>query len=154
MVCRAAARGCCVASAPVTRPDPAQSPPGRTGAPAPLAVAASLVAVEAALLVGYGVVLLASVHRERLAMGLTTPVFFVLYGAGLGYGAWALVRLRSWARAPLVLAQLIQIGVAWSFRGGAATVVTVVLALLAVLVLGGVFHPASLAALSEDRPAD
>jgi hypothetical protein len=117
-------------------------------------VAASLVAVEAALLIIYGVVLIPSVHSERLAMGVTTPLFFILYGAGLAFCAWSVVRLHSWARAPLVLAQLIQLGVAWSFRGGTATIVTVVLAVVAVLVLVGIFHPASIEALSEDRPED
>lgn len=117
-------------------------------------VAAGLVGVEAVLLLGYGVVLIPSMHSERLAMGVTTPLFFILYGAGLAFCAWSVVRLHSWARAPLVLAQLIQLGVAWSFRGGTSTVVTVVLALAAVLVLVGIFHPASLDALSEDRPED
>jgi hypothetical protein len=116
-------------------------------------VAASVAAVEGVLLAGYGVVLFAAVDKERLAMGVTTPLFFLLYGVGLACCAWALSRLRSWARAPLVLAQLIQLGVAWSFRGGASTVVAVLLTVAAVLVLAGVFHPASLDALSEERPA-
>ena len=136
----------------MTSPDPAPVPPaGPRGAPPPLLVAASLVGVEALLLVGYGLVLLPAVRSERLAVGLTTPLFFLLYGAGLGYCAWAVSRLRSWARAPLVLAQLIQLGVAWSFRGGASTVVTVALALVAFVVLGGIFHPASIAALSDEE---
>jgi len=116
-------------------------------------VAASLVAVEAVLLVGYGVVLVTAVRSERLAMGVTTPLFFLLYGAGLAYCAWAVTRLHSWARAPLVLAQLIQLGVAWSFRGGTSTLVTVTLALVALVVLAGVFHPASLEALHHDDEA-
>ncbi len=120
--------------------------------PAPLVAAASLAGVEALLLVGYGIVLVPSVDTHRLALGVTTPLFFLLYGAGLGFCAWTLTRLRSWARAPLVLAQLIQLGVAWNFRGGASTAVTVVLALVAVLVLAGVFHPASIAALSDEDP--
>lgn len=117
-------------------------------------MAAGLVGVEAVLLVGYGAVLVPSIHTERLAMGVTTPLFFILYGAGLAFCAWSVVRLHSWARAPLVLAQLIQLGVAWSFRGGTSTVVTVVLALAAVLVLAGIFHPASLEALSGNRADD
>ena len=87
-------------------------------------------------------------------MGVTTPLFFVLYGVGLAFCAWSVRKLHSWARAPLVLAQLIQLGVAWSFRGGTATIVTVVLAAVAVLVLVGIFHPSSLEALSEDGPEE
>jgi hypothetical protein len=120
--------------------------------PAPLTVAAGLVGVEALLLVLYGVLEIVALSEQRVAMGVTTAVFFLGYGAALGICAWSLVRLRSWARSPVVLAQLIQLGVAWSFRGGASTPVAVALALVAVLVLVGVFHPASLAALAdEDR---
>ena len=118
--------------------------------PAPLLAAASVVAVEGVLLIGYAIVLLPAVTSRRLAMGLTTPVFFIVYGAGLVACAWTLTRGRSWARAPVVLAQLIQLGVAWSFRGGASTVAAVGLAVLAVLVLAGLFHPASIEALSGD----
>ena len=121
-------------------------------APAPLTVAAGLVGVEAVLLVVYGVVESTVTRSEAAAMGVTTTLFFLVYGAGLGYCAWKLSRLHSWARAPVVLAQLIQLGVAWSFHGGNGTAVAWVLAVLAVLVLAGIFHPASLGALAE--PAD
>jgi hypothetical protein len=101
------------------------------------------------LLVVYGIVESVVTRSEAAAMGITTTLFFLVYGVGLGYCAWQLSRLHSWARAPIVLAQLIQLGVAWSFRGGGGTLVAVVLAVLAVLVLAGVFAPASLQALAE-----
>jgi hypothetical protein len=109
------------------------------------------VAVEGVVLILYGLSLIGAVDKSRLAMGVTTPVFFVLYGAGLGFCAWKVFRLHSWARSPIVLAQLIQLGLAWSFVGGTGTAVTVVLALVAVLVLVGIFHPASLRALADDH---
>jgi hypothetical protein len=127
--------------------------PAPSGAPAPLVVAASLAGVEAALLVLFGLAELVAISGTRLAMGITTVVFFLIYGAGLAWCAWRLTRLESWARAPLVLAQLLQLGVAWSFWGGDSTPVAVALALLALLVIAGVFHPASLEALREDGPA-
>jgi len=77
-----------------------------------------------------------------------------VYGAGLTVAAWALLRARSWARAPVVLAQLIQLGVAWSFRGGASTAVAVALAVVAILVLGGVLNPASLRATEDDQEGE
>ncbi len=123
--------------------------PARPHPPVPLRLAATLAGLEAVLLIGYGIVLLASLHTERLAMGLTTPLFFLLYGAALGGCAWTLTRLHSWARAPLVLAQLIQLGLAWNSRGGAPLALTLALALVAVLVLVGIFHPASMRALDE-----
>ncbi|MDF1603717.1 hypothetical protein [Nocardioides sp. YIM 152315] len=126
-------------------------PPANT--PAPLIVAVSLVAVEALLLLGYAVLELVSLDADRAEVALTTTVFFALYGGGLLCCAWALSRLSSWARSPVVLAQLIQLGVAWSFWGGETTAVAVAVAAVAVIVLVGVFHPASLAALAaEEEP--
>jgi hypothetical protein len=117
--------------------------------PPPLLVAVSLVGVEAVCLVIFGLVELRSIEATKLTMGVTTSLFFAMYGVGLGVFAWLLHRLQSWARAPVVLAQLIQLGVAWSFRSGATAFVSAVLTVVAVVVLAGVFHPASLRALAE-----
>jgi hypothetical protein len=126
-------------------------PTGRTGAaPAPLTVAASLVGVEALLLSLQGVAELFAITGERLVMGVTTSLFFLVYGGGLAFCALALWRLSSWARAPVVVAQLLQVLVAWSFVGGSTTWVAVGLGVLALLALAGVLHPASTAALAED----
>jgi hypothetical protein len=118
-----------------------------------LLVAAGLALVEALLIAAQGVLELFVVDADRLTMGLTTTVFFLAYGAGLAVCAWALTRCRSWARAPVVVAQLIQAAVAWSFWGGATTLVAIGLAVLAVLVLVGIFHPASIRALSQEAGA-
>lgn len=139
-------------------PSACVSPRDRTdhdsAAPAPLVAAVCLVGVEAAALVGVGVAEVGVLSSSRATMGLTTAFFFWVYGAGLGACAWQLLRLHSWARAPVVLAQLIQLPVAWSFHGGSTTPVAVALAVGAVLVLVGVFHPASLAALDRADRAD
>ena len=121
------------------------------GVPAPLKVAASLTGVEAVLLLIYAVVELFSISPGKAAVTLTTAAFFTLYGGALLICAWGLVGGRSWARSPVVLAQLIQLGVAWSFRGGDTTVVAVVLALVALIVVAGILHPASIAHL-DDNP--
>lgn len=118
--------------------------------PAPLSVAASLAAVEGLVLVLYGVAELFALDSSRAVMGVTTSLFFLVYGAGLVVCAWFMARLSSWARSPVVMAQLIQLGVAWSFRGGESTLVAVALALVALVVLVGTFHPASLRALGSD----
>ena len=120
----------------------------------PLRGAAVLAGLEGLGLVLYAFAVLASFSGARATMGVTTAVFFLVYGVGLGAAALALWRARSWARAPVVLAQLIQLGVAWSFRGGAATGVAVTLAVVAVLVLGGVLNPASLRATEEHHDAE
>jgi hypothetical protein len=118
--------------------------------PLPLRIAGVLAGLEGFGLVLYAFAVLASFSGARATMGVTTAVFFLVYGAGLAAAAWALLRARSWARAPVVLAQLIQLGVAWSFRGGASTAVAIALAVVALVVLGGVLNPASLRA-TEDQ---
>lgn len=130
---------------------PAPRPAGSL--PPPLAVAASLAAVEGLLLVLYGVAELFALEVVRAVMGVTTALFFLVYGAGLVFCAWRMSRGASWARSPVVMAQLIQLGVAWSFRGGGSTPVALVLAGVALVVLVGVFHPASLRALGGDDAA-
>jgi hypothetical protein len=117
--------------------------------PAPLVVAASLVAVEGLLLLGYAVLELASISTDRAAVALTTAVFFAAYAVLLLLCARAVTRRQSWARSPIVLTQLIQLGVAWSFRGGSTTAVAVGLAVVAVVVVAGVLSPASIEALSD-----
>lgn len=118
--------------------------------PAPLVVAASLVAVEALVFVALAVAELAAFETEKAVMGASTTVFFLAYGAGLGVVAWAVWRLRSWGRAPVVVAQLIQLLVASSFWGGQTTWVAVGLGLVALLVLAGVLHPDSTRALAAE----
>jgi hypothetical protein len=112
-------------------------------------VAASLVAVEGLLLLGYAVLELASLSTDRAAVALTTSLFFAGYGLLLVGAAWAVTHGRSWARSPIVLAQLIQLGVAWSFRGGDTTPVAVAMAVVAVVVLVGILAPSSIDALAD-----
>ena len=117
--------------------------------PAPLLVACSLTAIEGVLLVMYAVAELFNLDSERVTMGLTTSAFFAMYGAGLVLCAWSAYRLNSWARAPMVGAQLVQLGVAFSFWGGNTTPVAIAVGLVSLLVLGGVLHPASIDALTD-----
>jgi hypothetical protein len=116
----------------------------------PLLVAVALVGVEGLLLLGYAVAELVSLDTDRVAVGLTTAIFFGLYGVGLLLCAWGVFRGNSWARSPLILAQLIQLGLAWSFLGGDTTVVAVLIGVVAIVVLIGLLHPASLRALADD----
>ena len=124
--------------------------PARTRTPAPLVVSASLVAVEGGLLLLLAVLELRSLSADRASMAVTVAVFFLVYGVGLLLCARAVTR-RSWARSPIVLAQLIQLGVAWNYRGGSTTGLAIGLVVVAAVVLAGLLHPASVEALA-DRP--
>ena len=123
-----------------------------TPRPATLTFAVALVALEALTLVVLAVLEVAHLSGDRVTMGVTTTVFFLGYAAALLLCAYGLLRLVSWARSPVVLTQLIQLGVAWSWRHTLA--VAVPLALVSVAVLVGIFAPPSLAALEphdDDR---
>ncbi len=130
-------------------PEPVTGAPGPRNPP-PLTVAASLVALEGVLLVLLAMVEVSTTSSARVTMGVTTAVFFAAYGAGLLVCAWQLTRRASWARSPVVLAQLIQLGLAWSFRGGATTWVAIALAVVALVVVAGVLHPDSIEALADE----
>jgi hypothetical protein len=122
--------------------------------PAPLRVAAALTALEAAVLIVLSVVQIVNFSGDRMAMNLTVIAFFLICACALALFARALVLGQSWARSPIVLAQLIQLGVAWSFvqadAGKGDKTVAWFLAALSVVVLVGVFHPKSLAHLAQD----
>lgn len=117
--------------------------------PAPLVVALGLASVEAGLLVLLGVAELLAVEGQRLTMGVSTALFFLMYGGGLAFCVWSGYRLQHWARAPLVLAQLIQLGVAYSFWGGSSVPAAAALAVVALVALAGILHPASLRAFGD-----
>ena len=125
--------------------------------PAPITVSASLAALEGAALLIYGILELFNISGGRAVMGLTTSLFFAVYGAGLLWAAWAMRGGASSARSPIVFTQLLMLGLAWSFRGGETTQVAIVLAVVAVVVLAGSLHPASVSYLVEEDshpPAD
>ena len=118
-------------------------------APAPLLTAAGLVLVEALVLGGYGIAVLATLTRKHLAVNLTSAGFFLIAAAGLGLCAWGLSRVRSWGRGPALLAQLICLGLAYNFGSGGDWAVAVALAVPALVALAGLLHPATIAALEH-----
>jgi hypothetical protein len=95
----------------------------------------------------YGIALVPSIDADKVAVGVTSAVFMIAYGVFVVFCAREVLRLRSWSRAPLVMVQLLDllVGLTW----GAVTWVPVVLVVTALVVLGGLFHPASLAALAD-----
>lgn len=121
-------------------PPPADNPP-------PLTVAASLVAVEGVVLVALAVAELVNLTSERMSMGVSTGVFFLVYGVALGGCAWALNRQQGWTRGPVLLTQLIQLGLAWNLRD--LPLIAGALAVTAAVVLAGMLHPATLRVLQD-----
>jgi hypothetical protein len=108
--------------------------------------------VQGLLTVIFGVTEALSLDSDRLVMGVTTAVFFLAYGGLLLACAWAMNKVRAWARGPVLLTQLIWLGLAWNFRSGDTLPVAIGLAVTASIVLAGLLHPRSIDAL--ERAAD
>lgn len=132
-------------------PSDAADPPYGSRTPPPLTVAASLVAVQGLVLVLLGAVELSDLSAGRVGLGVSTAGFFAGYGALLVGAGWALRRGLGWARGPVLLSQLIWLGLAWNLRDLAA--VAILLAISAGVVLTGLLHPDSIARL-PGRPGD
>ena len=122
-----------------------QTDPSRDPRPAPLVVAASLAGLEGLVLLLLAALETASVDSERLSLGVSTAIFFALTGAAVLGCAWGLLRLASWARGPLLLAQLIALGLAWNLKD--APLVALVLVGSALVALAGMLHPDTMRAL-------
>ncbi len=107
-----------------------------------------LVGLEGLVLVALAVLELVNVSSQRVTLAVTTALFFLVLGAGLGACARGLFRARSWARGPVVACQLIGLLLSFSFWGGGTTPAAVVILLASALALVAVLHPASTRALA------
>ena len=117
-------------------------------APAPLVTAAAVTAIEGLLLVALAVLELASLTGGRLTMGLTTALFFAAFGVLLMACGWLITHGHTWPRGPILLAQLIGLGLAWNLRGGETAIGSVAIAVVALIVIVRMLHPASIEAIN------
>ena len=119
----------------------------RTAPPVPLRVVVAVVVVQGLVMVGLAAAELASFNSARLEMGVTTTLFFAAAGVVLWGCAWALWHLRTWGRGPVLVAQLVQLGLAWNLRDGQFLWLAVLMALVAAVALVCLLHKQSIAAL-------
>lgn len=116
--------------------------------------AAVLAVLEALVALGFGVAEIFQIRPFRAVVGLGVAFFMIAFAVLLGVAARGLLRLRRWARAPVVVVQLIMLPVGWSFRGGTTNGVFVAMVVVALLTLVLVLHPRSTRALVvEDETA-
>lgn len=118
-------------------------PPRRR--PFTIVMAAALLALEALIGLGYAAIEVSQVRMSRAAVGVGVAILMAGFGLLLLVVARGVFRGRRWSRGPAVATQLILLPIAWSFRGGVTTWVSVALAVLAIGVLIGVLHPRSTA---------
>lgn len=109
--------------------------------------AAVLAALEGLVALGFGVVEIFQVRLSRAVVGVGVAVFMVGFAALLLAAARGLLHLRRWARAPVVVVQLILLPVGWSFRGGQTNPVAAAMIIVALLTLVLILHPRSTQAL-------
>ncbi len=121
--------------------------------PLTIVVAAVLLALEGLLGLGYAGVALAEVRMARAVVGVGVTILMAVFGLLLLLVARGVFLGKRWSRGPAVVAQLILLPIAWSFRGGVTTWISVALAALAIAVLVGVLHPRS-TAVFVGPPAD
>jgi hypothetical protein len=105
--------------------------------------------LQALVVIVFGVVELVSNHRD-LGFGVGAAGFFIAYGVGIGFCGWGLLDLHRWARGPTLLIELLNLGLAWSLRGGGTWGAAVALAIPSAVVLVCILLPASVEALEDD----
>ncbi|MFW6775615.1 hypothetical protein ACOACO_15130 [Nocardioides sp. CPCC 205120] len=121
----------------------------RASGPLPLAMrlGAALVGLQALAVLGFALTELGYGVVEREGLAIAVALFLGAYGAGLVAGAVLLLRRRSSARSPLVLAQLLHLGIAWNMRDAPTTPVAVALAAGSVAALVLLMWPSTTAVL-------
>jgi uncharacterized membrane protein (DUF2068 family) len=108
-------------------------------------VAAALLALEGLIGLGYAGLAVGQVRLSRAEVGVGVAILLAAFGLLLILVARGVFLGRRWSRGPAVVAQLILLPIAWSFRGGVTTWVAVTLAVVAIAVLVGLLHPRSTA---------
>jgi hypothetical protein len=122
-----------------------------TPAPAPaqrpltIVIAAALLALEGLIGLAYAGLEVGQIRMSRAVVGVGVTVLMACFGLLLLVVARGVFLGKRWSRGPAIATQLILLPIAWSFKGGSTTWVSVVLAALAIAVLVGVLHPRSTA---------
>lgn len=119
--------------------------------PPTLRLAAGVAGLQGLTLLALAVLQLTGLDDRRVGMAVSTAVFFTVVGLTVLGCAAAILRTRTWARGPILVAQLLTVLVAWSSRSNG--LVAGVLLLVGLVGIGAMLHPASIRAL-EDRPQD
>ncbi|RLV56802.1 hypothetical protein D9V41_03215 [Aeromicrobium phragmitis] len=104
-----------------------------------LGIAGLVSGLQGLALVVLAVADLAHLGDDRLGLGIGIAVVLIVLGAGLLAAAAGVALARQGARGPVLVAQLIALGLAWNLRGAEDSVVTWLQPLLvvtAVIVLG------------------
>ncbi|NYD23548.1 hypothetical protein [Kineococcus aurantiacus] len=125
-------------------PSPSSKAPTDQPRPPLLTAIAALVALEVLLLLAGAAYLVHGLVVDGSSAPLavvSVVVCALLFGAGLGFCAWGLLRRATWARSPLVVWQLLQVAAGLPAFSGGTPWLGVLLVLPAVAVGVGLFTP-------------
>jgi hypothetical protein len=116
-----------------------------------LGVAAAIVALESVVYIGVGGLDLADTSGGPIGVGLGAGILLVAYGLGQLFAAWHVCQGQRWARAPLVVTQLILILLGKDVRPEGQPWIAPTLIVSALVVLGCLLAPPVTRALSDNR---
>lgn len=115
-----------------------------------VAIAAIVVAIEAAVYVVLAVLAVADISVDAVGTGIGIALFLALYGLVQLFAAWKLLSWHAWARGPLLFTQLVQLGLAWGLRDSKEQWLAILMAVSAAVALGCLLVPAVTRALLDD----
>ena len=123
--------------------------------PLTILVAATLLTLEGLVGLAYAALEVGQIRMPRAEVGVGVAILMAGFGLLLLLVSRGVFLGRRWSRGPAVATQLILLPLAWSFKGGATTWVSVVLAVVAIAALVGLLHPRSTAVFvgsTSDKP--
>ncbi|WP_152360581.1 hypothetical protein [Microlunatus speluncae] len=118
-----------------------------------LLIAAGLLGVEALGTAAFAIFEISQIRFDRIVVGGGTVVLLIGYAILLGATARGVFLGRRWSRGPAVATQLLQLPVAWSFRGGTTDWIFYLLAGVSLVALVCLVVPASTRHFLEPDPS-
>ncbi len=118
-----------------------------------LTLAAGLLVVVGVASAGYGVLELLATRASRAVVGSGAAIILLGYAVLLIAVARGVFRGRRWSRAPAIATQLIQLPVAWSFRGGETSWFAALLGAVSLTVVVCLLLPTSTRVFTDEQDA-
>lgn len=97
---------------------------------------------------------LIATRASRAVVGSGAAIILLAYAGLLAMVARGVLRGRRWSRAPAIATQLIQLPIAWSFRGGQTTWFALLLGVVSLTVIVCLLLPASTRAFVDEAASE
>lgn len=118
--------------------------------------AAFIAGLQSIILIGLALEVFFDISKENLRTSSGIGLMLLLLGLGLGIAAIGIARSSHMARGPVIVAQLISLGLSWNLIRNTedlpgVTAIGIVLCVVAASVIGALLTPSAREALA-DRP--